>query len=248
MTWQEIFDEIAADNIHGASFLVRRACEAIESIENPKELDKSLAKLAQLQPYMAPFYHLASFLQEHKSDDISQSVSLWLRNFDEDGTRVAKMAAKIIKGKRVLVHSASSLVFAALSEAKDVHVLVTESRPKREGEKLCRKLCSQGLDPRLIIDAAAGYMMESIDVVLFSADGIGEFGLVHKIGSYPIALAARDSGKEVIVLAPPQKWWPSGFRLPPQPLRNSREISKHCEAYNYYFDITPLRLITQIIK
>ena len=248
MSWQEVFDQIAADNIHGASFLVRKTCEALKSIEDPKELDRAIARLPHLQPYMAPFYHLATFLREHGAADIAQSVALWLRSFESDNARVASKCAKMIRGKSVLVHSASSAVFTALSEANDVQVLLTESRPKREGEAMCKKLCEEGIESRLIIDAAAGYMMERVDMVLFGADGVGDFGLVHKIGSYLIALAAKERGKEVIALAPPQKWWPSGFCLPPQPLRDPREISEQCEAYNYYFDVTPHHLLTQIIK
>ena len=248
MTWQEVFDQIVADNIHGASFLVRKACEAIKSIDDPSEIDRAIARLPHLQPYMAPFYHLATFLREHGTADIVQGISLWLHGFEVDNARVASQCAKMVQGKRVLVHSASSVVLAALREAKDVQVLLTESRPKREGEVMCEKLRTEGIQTRLIIDAAAGYMMERVDMVLFGADGVGDFGLVHKIGSYLIALAAKERGKEVIALAPPQKWWPSGFCLPPQPLRDPREISEQCEAYNYYFDVTPHHLLTQIIK
>lgn len=54
----------------------------------------------------------------------------------------------------------------------------------------------------ICLDAAAAYVMERVDIVLVGAEGVVENGgIVNKLGTYQLALAAKALGKPVYVAA-----------------------------------------------
>lgn len=72
--------------------------------------------------------------------------------------------------------------------------------------------------------------------------------MVHKVGSYAIALAAKKSKVKVVSLAPTFKFWPKDFKEPKTLLKDPNELAKGCfEVKNFYFDITPLELIDSFV-
>ncbi|MRI59119.1 MAG: hypothetical protein C6H99_06415 [Epsilonproteobacteria bacterium] len=230
MGWQEEFEQIAKDNIHGATYLLQKAAKVLEKLPDLKRRE-AIKKLPFLQPYMASFYNLARFLEN------GGKLEEFFANERRQKEALIQKASKLIEEKRVLTHSFSSLVFEAIKSARNVSVITTKSAPLNEGEAMAKELFELGVDVRVIEDAAAAYMVKDVDIVLFGADGIGDFGLVHKIGSLGIALAAKLYEKPLYALATPSKFWPRGFRLPPQPLQNPKEVSE-LPAINYYFDVT----------
>ena len=102
-------------------------------------------------------------------------------------------------------HSASSLVAEALQQAHAAggvrQVTCTGSRPAGEGVTLARRLGEAGLPVRLVIDAAAASLLPECDLVLLGADTVCAEGLVHKIGTLGLALAAQNFGVPVYALA-----------------------------------------------
>ncbi len=247
MRWQEIFQEIAKDNIHGATYLTKRAIEALKSIASRQEFYEALERLPSLQPYMASLYNLAHYCKQYSDTFSPEFCDRWWEEFVQEQERIKYEALQYLKGKRVLTHSFSSLVFETLLEAQDIEVLCTESRPKDEGVTLAKKLSAKGIDTTLILDAAAPYLVQEVDIVLFGADGLCDEGVVHKVGSFAIALAAKYYRKEILVLCPKQKIFPVGLKLPPQSSKPSQEINECCKARNFYFDITPKDLLTTIL-
>lgn len=67
---------------------------------------------------------------------------------------------------------------------------------------MCRELQEAGIDCTLILDAAIGYIMESIDIVLVGAEGVVESGgIINRVGTYTMAMCAREMKKPFYVLA-----------------------------------------------
>lgn len=61
---------------------------------------------------------------------------------------------------------------------------------------------SAGIDCTLILDAAIGYVMESVDFVMVGAEAVVESGgIVNRVGSFTMALCAREMKKPFYVLA-----------------------------------------------
>ena len=67
---------------------------------------------------------------------------------------------------------------------------------------MCTELKQEGIECTLILDAAIGYIMESIDIVLVGAEGVVESGgIINRVGTFTLALCAREMKKPFYVLA-----------------------------------------------
>lgn len=103
--------------------------------------------------------------------------------------QLAKNGQKFItNGSRVLVHSMSRAVLETLKEAatsahqKHFTVFVTESAPDYLGRKMVAALEEAGIEATLIIDAAVGYLLERIDLVLVGAESVCQSGgIINKV-------------------------------------------------------------------
>ena len=73
-------------------------------------------------------------------------------------------------------------------------VICTESRPINEGVNLAAKLGGEGIRVKLVIDAAVCSILPQAQIVLIGADSLSAKGLVNKIGTLCLALAAREFG------------------------------------------------------
>ncbi|BCD68428.1 hypothetical protein [Nitratiruptor sp. YY09-18] len=245
--WDSEIQKIATDSIHGATYLTYESIELVKKA-NKEELSQILPPLKAAQPYMASIYNFCRFIDKNRELFTPQLCDEWWRKFQEYDEEIIKKSANLLRDKRVLTHSHSSLVRKTLLQANPKEIICTESRPKCEGRELAYILQDSGVDVKLIIDAAVGLLIKKVDVIIFGADGLGEFGLVHKVGSYLMALAAKEARIPVVALVNPFKIWPKDFTLPPQPHKPADEIDGKIEAINLYFDVTPLNFINKIIS
>ena len=98
----------------------------------------------------------------------------------------------------MLMHGYSRVVMGLLIDAanhrKNFSVVVTEGRPGDAGVRVAKRLREHGIPVRLIHDAAIGYIMEQINIVLVGAEGVVENGgIVNKMGTYQLAVIAKES-------------------------------------------------------
>lgn len=168
---------------------------------------------------------------------------------------ITEQARPLLRGS-VFTHSRSGTVERVLLRLAEepgrlTGILVTESRPGGEGVATARALAAAGLPVTLVADTAVGLMASDATCVALGADSIRADGaLVNKIGSLPLALAARAAGIPVYALCETLKIAPEGwplaleemdpFELLPQPVPGIR-------VRNVYFDRTPPEYLTAII-
>ncbi|MCU1646910.1 MAG: mtnA [Nocardia sp.] len=119
---------------------------------------------------------------------------------------------------RILTHCntgrlATTTVGTAIGALRVLHergllaeVIVDETRPLLQGARLTAwEMAEAGIPHRLTIDSAAAWAMatEGVDAVLVGADRITADGSVaNKIGTYMLAIAAKQHGIPFIVVAP----------------------------------------------
>lgn len=135
-----------------------------------------------------------------------------------------------------------------------IHIWVSETRPRNQGLLTAWELASHGVPFTLVVDNAAGLLMQSgrVDACIVGADRITRNGDVcNKVGTVLKALAANDSNVPFLVAAPSSTidWELSEPDLIPIEERSAAEI---CEdgsvpVCNPGFDITPARLVSAII-
>src|ERR1043166_3747810 len=127
-------------------------------------------------------------------------------------------AALIPDGARVLTHcnagalatggmgTALAAVYVAVKFGKNVEVYADETRPLLQGSRLTAwELQRAGIPVTVLVDGAAASLMRDgeVDLVLVGADRIAANGdVANKIGTYPLAIAAKHHGIPFYVAAP----------------------------------------------
>ena len=183
-------------------------------------------------------------------------------------------ATLVPDGARILTHcnagalatagygTALGVIRGAVEAGRTVRVLADETRPFLQGARLTAwELVKDGIDTTVITDNMAGAIMRAgdIDLVVVGADRIAANGdTANKIGTYSVAVLAKEHGLPFYVAAP----WSTidlatadGSGIPIED-RNPREVT-HVGNYrlvpegahirNPAFDVTPSKYITAII-
>jgi translation initiation factor 2B subunit (eIF-2B alpha/beta/delta family) len=270
-----LLQEIKEDRTTGAGELVKKgATNVAQFISNFNgepallfnELIRISRKLIECQPSMAPFFHLANIIllsaKGHKDlkkmkGEMTEAIERFLLRLQNSTGQISKIARGLIPERsRVLTHSYSSTVLRTLIDAKrtgkQFEVVCTESRPICEGFQLAKKLSESNIKIQLQIDSAAPYAIRDADVVLVGADCITPLGLVNKVGTYGLAFSAKERRVPFYVLCGTEKLLEAemtkGFRILK---RDPKEVwpdpPKGVEVLNFYFDTTPLGLLTAIV-
>jgi translation initiation factor 2B subunit (eIF-2B alpha/beta/delta family) len=120
-----------------------------------------------------------------------------------------------------------------------------------EGVQLAKQLGKKGIKVKLIADAAVYSFLSDADLILVGADAVSYSGLVNKIGTQGLAIAAKQFNKKLYALCSTNKILPKKYQINLNYQKNPKEIIsyslKNVTPLNYYFDITPLDCITGII-
>lgn len=271
---ERIIMEIAEDNRSGAAEILRRAAEAISTLDvrDPKAVEDvqsaviaTCVAVVRAQPDMATLVNLASAAVAAASvtaraDEVTQAAAaaalLYADKAARAQTSIASRAANlIIEGATIMTHSRSSTVLAALKNARASEtrfsVIATESRPMLEGRALSRSLASEDISVTLIADAAAAVALKRVDLVLIGADKITPENLVNKIGTRMIALAARELGVPVYAVCDTSKFTAYSRSGLSASKRSADEVwpdaPQGVEVFNTYFEPTPLDYFTGVI-
>src|SRR5438876_5106692 len=102
--------------------------------------------------------------------------------------------------------TALGVIRAAVEAGKKIHVFADETRPFLQGSRLTAwELTKDGIPTTVISDNTAGAMMKQgkIDAVVVGADRIAANGdVANKIGTYTVAVLAKEHGIPFYVAAP----------------------------------------------
>jgi methylthioribose-1-phosphate isomerase len=189
-------------------------------------------------------------------------------------TMGAHGAALVPDSARILTHcnagalatagygTALGVIRAAAEQGKRIAVLADETRPFLQGARLTAwELVKDGIDTTVITDNMAGAMMrlQQVDLVVVGADRIAANGdVANKIGTYSVAVLAKEHGIPFYVAAPLSTIdleTPDGSRIPIEE-RNDREVThvgasrlppEGARIRNPAFDVTPAKYVSAII-
>src|SRR5688572_5416825 len=158
--------------------------------------------------------------------------------------------------------TALGVIRAAAEQGKTIAVLADETRPFLQGARLTAwELIRDGINTTVITDNMAGAMMRlgQVDLVVVGADRIAANGdVANKIGTYSVAVLAKEHGIPFYVAAPLSTVdlnTPDGSRIPIEE-RNEREVTHvgtsritpgGARIRNPAFDVTPAKYVTAII-
>ena len=195
---------------------------------------------------------------------------------DEDAAAnraIGRFGARLIKdGDVILTHcnagalatveygTALGVIRAAWKQGKRIKVFADETRPLLQGARLTAyELKKEGIPVTLITDNMAGYVMrmKKVNKVIVGADRIVRDAVINKIGTYTVAVLAKEHKLPFYVAAPTSTFdLTRTSRTVMIEERNSEEVTcinskritaEGVDVYNPAFDITPLKYVTAII-
>lgn len=181
---------------------------------------------------------------------------LFLKKISLSREKVAKLCHTFIKdGAKILTHSSSRVVLKVLENAaadnKRFTVYVTESQPDSAGKLMAEKLRKLNIPVTVVLDAAVGYIMEKVDLVIVGAEGVVESGgVINKIGTYQMAVCSKAHNKPFYVVAESFKFvrlFPLNQQDVPDRFKYKADVLKTAEDLNQehpMIDYTPPSLIT----
>jgi methylthioribose-1-phosphate isomerase len=158
--------------------------------------------------------------------------------------------------------TALGVIRAAVEQGKKIHVYADETRPFLQGSRLTAwELMKDGIPTTVISDNMAGAIMKQgkIGAIVVGADRIAANGdVANKIGTYTVAVLAKEHGIPFYVAAPISTVdleTPDGSGIPIEQ-RNSKEVTHIAgkqmvpdgvQIENPAFDVTPAKYVAAII-
>ncbi len=189
--------------------------------------------------------------------------------------RIGRFGAELLSGERaVLTHcnagalatagygTALGVIRGAIEAGKPIRVIASETRPFLQGARLTAwELSREGIPVELITDSMAGHFLSrgGIEAVVVGADRIAANGdVANKIGTYSLAVLARENGVPFYVAAPTTTVdldCPDGSAIPIEERSPAEVLSfaghaiapEGVTARHVAFDVTPARFVTAIV-
>ena len=193
--------------------------------------------------------------------ETNKKIGFWGRELIQDGQNVlthCNAGALATAG----YGTALGVIRAAFEQGKKIRVFADETRPFLQGARLtCWELDRDAVPVVLITDNMAGYLMKKgqISAVITGADRIAQNGdTANKIGTYSVAVLAKEHGLPFYVAAPLNTIdfsLTDGDSIPIEE-RSPEEVkyfAGQCitvpgiEVQNPAFDVTPAKYIAAII-
>jgi len=230
--------------------------------------------IERMKKAFAAAAHDGQSVDEIKRKLVAEARAIHDEDVQSCRTMGAHGATLVPSSARILTHcnagalatagygTALGVIRAAAEQGKTIAVLADETRPFLQGARLTAwELVRDGIDTTVITDNMAGAMMRlgEVDLVVVGADRIAANGdVANKIGTYSVAVLAKEHGIPFYVAAPLSTVdlnTPDGSGIPIEE-RNEREVThvganrltpEGARIRNPAFDVTPSRYVTAII-
>src|SRR6476659_1876970 len=252
----EVSDAIRALAVRGAPAIgVAAAYGLALAAARGEDLDRAYDVLAASRPTAV---NLQWALDAMRGDPtVERARALHLEEVERCRRMAGYAMALIPAGARLLTHcntgglatggygTALGAVSAAWEAGLVAHVWVDETRPLLQGTRLTAwELEALGIPFSVIVDGAAASLMAAgeVDTVLTGADRIAANGdVANKVGTYPLAIAARPHQLPFYVVAPTSTVDGAAATGADVPIeeRDPREVTPRFPAHNPAFDIAP---------
>lgn len=255
------FNKILNDTNSGSSKILLDLQKHILQNLNDKAYIKKIITKADI--HLSHFASVKNFLKELKTK-LNLSDSSQLKEFLENSIlshskeieylfETNKKYLKQFKTVTTLSFSKTLLEVMKLwfNVNPELKIFILESRPKFEGRLFAKGLIRIGFKCELLVDAMMNYAVKNSDAVLIGADQIlGNGNVVNKIGSYPLALCAKENKKPFLVIATKDKFINSDKFVPNKKSESEVWNFRHrkLKLTNFYFEEIPKELITKVIS
>ena len=184
-----------------------------------------------------------------KIKEISKTLTVKQKKIGESGAKL------IFSQSKILTISYSSHLIEIFKQAVKLRrkftVYCMESRPSFEGRTFAEQLAAAGINTHIITDAAAGQVIQEVNMVITGADRVFESGFVSKTGSLPLAVLSKTYKIPYYIAIETDKIlyeYEQAVRFYPEdPNQVYTGRKKNLSALNYYFDSVPLDYVSKVV-
>ena len=286
-TYQEVAEAIKTMVIRGAPAIgVAAAMGVALGVQQDADFETVCATLAATRPTAVNLFWAIDRMRRLRASVEGRSRPEILIRMIQEAQQVRQEdiaicmaigrhgAALVPDGKTVLTHcnagalatagygTALGVIRAAVESGKKIDVYAGETRPFLQGARLTAwELQQDNIPTTVITDNMAGHFLRSgrIGCVVVGADRIAANGdVANKIGTYSVAVLAKENGVPFYVAAPVSTFdltLASGDQIPIEQ-RPASEVThllgvavtpENINVQNPAFDVTPACYITAII-
>ncbi len=269
-------EEIEDMQTHSSSDVALKAAAALRSVldgeyatteEYLRTLERNARTLRHADTSHASLYtttkRITEAVRDNEPTTVSEAKAQTEAAIDEERARIetataeaaTRAAEEIPAGGTILTFDFSSTVLTAISAAASTEepltVYVMEARPRWLGRKMARRLGQlDGVEPVLIVDNAAGTVIDGVDLVLTGMTCVVEGTLYNRVGTFPLALTAANAAVPMYATGAETKLVedPFVFEAEPRPVSEvSLEPMDDVAIENPAYDATPVELLSGII-
>ena len=272
----------------GCVLAAEELAAVVRTLQKPwqEELDDRLNTLAQARPTAVNLVWAVERMRHLWKDGTPGSLNNVITMWKAEAARLqaediavnkrmgAHGAGLISEGDTVMTHcnagalatagygTALGVIYAAHEQGKNIKVIANETRPFLQGARLTAyELHVQGVPVTVACDNACALLMSRgmVQKVVVGADRIAANGdTANKIGTYGVAVLAKEHGVPFYVAAPLStidRNATTGGDIPIEE-RPAREVThvgntaitpEGVPVFNFAFDVTPAGLISGIV-
>ena len=248
--------DIKTMKIWGARSIAIAGLKAIKEIVEKDGFKKEFRRACKLLISSRPTAVLLfNSIEKVRKEKNIKTIDNLIYYFEDVCSIIAPFGIEIIKkNSTVLTHCHSTVVVEMLKyvwkKDRKFKVIATETRPLYQGVITVKELSRIGIPVTFIVDSAAGFFVKDVDLMLFGCDAIRKEGIVNKIGTYGLAVLAKENKIPVYFVGETMKF--DRRRKIVIEERNPEEVIKRsklkkCEIRNPAFDTTPWKFASGII-
>lgn len=260
MSLERTVDDIKTMRIQGARSIAIAGLKSLKRVAEREGFGKRFTRACKLLESARPTaVALHNAIENVKKEKSLKEIERMIYYFENVASVIASQNYNLIKkNSTILTHCHSSVVIELLKKSweKEIkfRVIATETRPLLQGKITAKELSRVGIPVVYSSDLAFGHFMQlhkrKINIVLFGIDSIRKEGVVNKIGSYPIAVFAKENRIPVYFVGELMKI--DKRKKIEIEERNPEEIIMQkelpgVEIENAAFDITPWKYITGVM-
>jgi translation initiation factor eIF-2B subunit delta len=271
----ETIEEIRRMQTHSSSVVAVKATEALTELLDrdyrnvegyERDLERNAGALRRANPSHASLHKAMREVVDNvlgEADTVEAAKSRTREEIDrivegiETGKHraAARAATTFEDGETVLTHDFSTTVLEAVevAAAEGCHLTayVTEARPRYLGRKTARRLAEMDrVEPHLLVDSAAGHVLDRCDRVVVGMTCIVGETLYNRVGTFPLVAAASVADVPVTVVGSESKIIESDFVFENEerePTEVIREPVEGVRIENPAYDATPMELIDEVV-
>ncbi len=272
--WEEVAEAIRVMAVRGAPLIgVAGAYGLAMARQAGEDASEAMRGLAQTRPTAVNLFKALERVA-CASDPIGEATQI-LQEEETANELISEKGSELLPSEAVVMTlcntgslatpglgTALGIIKRAFQKGKLKEAVVLETRPRLQGLRLTAyELIREGVPFTVIPDGSAGWWLKrrGASAVVVGADRIAVNGdTANKVGTYTLAILAREHGVPFIVAVPlstidPQT--PTGDLIPIEErgieevaqVGSERIAPEGCSVWNPAFDVTPAEFISYIV-